>query len=166
MAPPSASCHRRNDVIFTSVVRCWLRSSRRLRVAARETRPPGDKSEAQDRQALAGSPAASRAWRPRAPCRASQAIGDLLAIGTVVIKNSTSVTSPSGFSSNGAIGVAKDFVSSQFKGGLHFRRLPTTEALGRGPSGLDLKAERPICSLPLGTYPSAARTTSILQQCG
>ena len=55
MAPPSASCHRRNDVIFTSVVRCWLRSSRRLRVAARETRPPGDKSEAQDRQALAGS---------------------------------------------------------------------------------------------------------------
>ena len=34
---------------------------------------------------LRGSPAATRR-RPRAPCRASQAIGELLAIGTVVIK--------------------------------------------------------------------------------
>jgi hypothetical protein len=46
--------------------------------------------------------------------------------------------SPSGFPPTGLSGVAKDFVSSQFKGGLHFRRLATTDALGRGLSGLDL----------------------------
>jgi hypothetical protein len=71
-------------------------------------------------------PAASRAWRPRAPCRASQAIADLPAIGTVDIEKFDERDIAIRISSHGAIGVAKDFVSSQFKGGLHFRRLPTT----------------------------------------
>ena len=165
MAPPSASCHRRDDVIFTSVVRCWLRSSRRLRVAGRETRQPGDKSEAQDRQALAGSPAASRAWRPRAPCRASQAIGDLLAIGTVAIKNST-VPSPSGFSSNGLSGSRKTSSAHNLRAVCTSVASQPRRRSGGACQVSIANPRRRFVPFRSGLVPNAARTTSILQQCG
>jgi hypothetical protein len=71
-------------------------------------------------------------WRPRAPCRASQAIGDLLAIGTVEIKKFDERDIAIRISSR-AIGVAKDFVSSQFKGRFALPSPPNHGGAREGP---------------------------------